>query len=239
MPYPSHSYPLTNITQVRPGQFIAFVGASGCGKSTMIALLERFYDPTTGSISCDNRALSSLCPRKYRSHVSLVQQEPVLYQGSIRDNIAMGLETPDSVTDTRVENAARQANIYDFVTSLPEGFNTLCGSKGTQLSGGQRQRIAIARALIRKPRLLLLDEATSALDTESEKVVQAALEKAKSGRTTIAVAHRLSTIKDADAIVVFHRGRIVELGSHGQLLGRRGIYYEMCLGQSLDRSLPA
>ncbi|KAJ4287807.1 hypothetical protein N0V90_012511 [Kalmusia sp. IMI 367209] len=222
---------------VKPGQFVAFVGPSGCGKSTMIALLERFYDPSLGSINCDGRALAELCPRKYRSHVSLVQQEPVLYQGSIRDNIAMGVG--DEVTDQQIEDAAKQSNIYTFVASLPEGFNTLCGSRGTQLSGGQRQRIAIARALIRRPRLLLLDEATSALDTESEKIVQAALETAKSGRTTIAVAHRLSTIKDADVIVVFSKGRIAETGTHKELLSKRGMYYEMSLGQSLDRSIPA
>lgn len=120
-----------------------------------------------------------------------------------------------------------------------QGLNTMCGSRGTQLSGGQRQRIAIARALIRQPRLLLLDEATSALDTESEKIVQAALEKVKDGRTTIAVAHRLSTIKDADAIIVFSKGRIAEVGTHKKLLSRRGMYYEMSLGQSLDRSIPA
>ncbi|KAF2193181.1 multidrug resistance protein-like protein 1 [Zopfia rhizophila CBS 207.26] len=221
---------------VHPGQFIAFVGASGCGKSTMIALFERFYDPVSGRITCDERNLTELCPRKYRSRISLVQQEPVLYQGSVRDNIAMGVES--NISDAEVEEAARQSNIYDFVTSLPEGFGTLCGSRGTQLSGGQRQRIAIARALIRQPRLLLLDEATSALDTESEKVVQVALEKAKSGRTTIAVAHRLSTIKDADVIVVFAKGKIVEMGTHRDLLGKRGMYYEMCLGQSLDRSIP-
>lgn len=124
------------------------------------------------------------------------------------------------------------------MTDRNQGFNTLCGSRGTQLSGGQRQRIAIARALIRQPRLLLLDEATSALDTESEKIVQAALERAKSGRTTIAVAHRLSTIKDADVIVVFSRGQIAEVGTHKELLGKRGMYYEMSLGQSLDRSIP-
>lgn len=202
----------------------------------MISLLERFYDPVTGCINCDDLNLCDLDPRKYRNGISLVQQEPVLYQGSVRDNIAMGTEK--QVTDTEVEAAAKQSNIHDFVASLPEGFATLCGNRGTQLSGGQRQRIAIARALIREPRLLLLDEATSALDTESEKVVQAALEKAKSGRTTIAVAHRLSTIKDADMIIVFARGRIVESGTHQELLSRRGVYYEMCLGQSLDRSIP-
>ncbi|KAL1651600.1 multidrug-resistance transporter mdr5 [Didymella pomorum] len=160
-----------------------------------------------------------------------------MYNGSIRDNIAMGVES--DVTDAQVKFAAKQSNIHDFILSLPEGFNTFCGNKGTQLSGGQRQRIAIARALIREPSLLLLDEATSALDTESEKVVQAALEKAKSGRTTIAVAHRLSTIKDADCIIVFARGKIVESGTHKDLLARRGVYYEMSLGQSLDRQIPS
>jgi len=220
---------------VRPGQFIAFVGASGCGKSTMISLLERFYDPTAGRITCDSANLVDLCPRKYRSHISLVQQEPVLYSGSVRENIAMGLESEAS--DAQIEEAARQSNIYEFVSSLPDGFNTVCGSRGTQLSGGQRQRIAIARALIRQPRLLLLDEATSALDTESERVVQAALEKVKSGRTTIAVAHRLSTIKDADCIVVFAKGRIAEMGTHAQLLATKGLYFEMCLGQGMDKSL--
>jgi ATP-binding cassette subfamily B (MDR/TAP) protein 1 len=168
--------------------------------------------------------------------VSLVQQEPVLYQGSIRDNIAMGTET--DVTDVQIEAAAKQANINEFIASLPEGLSTMCGSKGKQLSGGQRQRISIARALIREPRLLLLDEATSALDTESERIVQAALEEAQSGRTTIAVAHRLSTIKDADMIVVFAKGRIVESGTHQDLLAKRGVYYEMCLGQSMDRIIP-
>lgn len=202
----------------------------------MISLLERFYDPVSGRLVCDGTTILDLCPRKYRRDIALVQQEPVLYQGSIRDNIAMGIET--DVTDAQVESAAKQSNIHDFVTSLPDGYGTLCGNRGTQLSGGQRQRIAIARALIREPRLLLLDEATSALDTESEKIVQAALEKAKSGRTTIAVAHRLSTIKDADCIIVFARGRIAESGTHMDLLAKRGLYYEMSLGQSLDRQIP-
>lgn len=202
----------------------------------MISLLERFYDPISGRILCDGNALPELCPRKYRREIALVQQEPVLYQGSIHDNIAMGVET--EVTEAQVQHAAKQSNIYDFITSLPEGFATLCGSRGSQLSGGQRQRIAIARALIREPRLLLLDEATSALDTESEKIVQAALEQAKSGRTTIAVAHRLSTIKDADGIIVFARGKIVESGTHKDLLAKRGVYYQMSLGQSLDRQIP-
>jgi ATP-binding cassette subfamily B (MDR/TAP) protein 1 len=202
----------------------------------MISLLERFYDPLSGRILCDDVTIPDLCPRKYRRSIALVQQEPILYQGSIRDNIAMGVET--EVTDKQVESAAKQSNIHDFIASLPDGYATLCGNRGTQLSGGQRQRIAIARALIREPRLLLLDEATSALDTESEKIVQAALERAKSGRTTIAVAHRLSTIKDADCIIVFARGRIVESGTHKELLAKRRVYYEMSLGQSLDRQIP-
>jgi ATP-binding cassette subfamily B (MDR/TAP) protein 1 len=222
--------------EVRPGQFIALVGASGCGKSTMVSLLERFYDPVSGRIVCDGNDLRAVCPRKYRRDVALVQQEPVLYQGSVRDNIAMGIET--EVTDAQIEAAAKQSNISDFIASLPEGFATMCGNRGTQLSGGQRQRITIARALIREPRLLLLDEATSALDTESERVVQAALDQAQSGRTTVAVAHRLSTIKGADLIMVFARGKIVESGTHQELLSKRGVYYEMCLGQSLDRSIP-
>ncbi|EMD59972.1 hypothetical protein COCSADRAFT_346383 [Bipolaris sorokiniana ND90Pr] len=217
---------------IQSGSFIAFVGASGCGKSTMIALLERFYDPNSGVIFCNRRTLPELCPRKYRRSISLVQQEPVLYQGSVRENIAIAVAS--EVTDAQIEEAARQSNIYDFIMSLPEGFDTICGRKGTHMSGGQRQRIAIARALIRNPRLLFLDEATSALDTESERVVQGALDQAKRGRTTVAVAHRLSTIKDADTIYVFSQGRVVEKGSHRELLSKKGLYYEMCLAQTLD-----
>ncbi|EER43482.1 multidrug resistance protein [Histoplasma capsulatum H143] len=224
-----------NVT-IKPNSFAAFVGASGCGKSTIISLLERFYDPSSGCIKFDKNDISKLCPREYRRRVALVQQEPTLYQGSIRDNIAMGLET--EATQEQIEEAARQSNAFTFISSLPDGFNTLCGSRGTQMSGGQRQRIAIARALIRAPKLLLLDEATSALDTDSEKVVQEALEKASSGRTTVAVAHRLSTIKNATVIFVFGRGKVLESGTHAQLLAKKGIYYEMCLAQSLDQKVP-
>ncbi|KAM3509173.1 hypothetical protein MY11210_006428 [Beauveria gryllotalpidicola] len=219
---------------IQPGSMVAFVGASGCGKSTMIALLQRFYDPTSGALRVDGLDARQYDRARYRRDIALVQQEPVLYQGSIRDNISLGVEYGEPSED-EVVSACQQANVWDFVASLPDGLGTTCGSQGLSLSGGQRQRIAIARALIRKPRLLLLDEATSALDTESEKVVKEALDRAAAGRTTIAVAHRLSTIRDADTIVVFGKGRIVERGTHEELITRKGVYYEMVLGQSLDR----
>ena len=230
--------------QVKKGQFVGLVGASGCGKSTIIAMLERFYDPTTGTISVASSALPELNPRLYRSIVALIQQEPTLFQGSIRDNIALGVDDPStecesktpSVSDADIESALRAANAWDFVSSLPEGLATAAGSNGTQLSGGQRQRIAIARALIRDPKILLLDEATSALDSESEKMVQKALaEAAKAGdRITFAVAHRLSTIKDADVICVFYGGRITEMGTHAELIALGGLYRKMCEAQALD-----
>lgn len=226
---------------VKPGQFVALVGASGCGKSTMIAMLERFYDPSSGTISIASSAIPKLSPRLYRAIIGLVQQEPTLFQGSIRDNIALGIDDPSiagetEVSDAQIEKALRAANAWDFVSSLPEGLATPAGSNGAQLSGGQRQRIAIARALIRNPKVLLLDEATSALDTESEKIVQGALaEAAKEGdRITIAVAHRLSTIKDADVICVFHGGKITEMGTHQELIAQGGMYRKMCEAQALD-----
>jgi ATP-binding cassette subfamily B (MDR/TAP) protein 1 len=175
--------------------------------------------------------------RRYRASIALVQQEPVLYQGTICDNIALGCPSSTRPSTEAILAAAADANIHDFISSLPDGLNTSCGALGTQLSSGQRERIAIARALIRTSRLLLLDEATSALDTESEKIVQAALSRASNGRTTIAVAHRLSTIRNADCIYVLSRGRIAELGTHADLLSRRGMYYEMCLAQGLDKQI--
>ncbi|KAF3769875.1 P-loop containing nucleoside triphosphate hydrolase protein [Cryphonectria parasitica EP155] len=221
--------------QVRPGQYIALVGPSGCGKSTTIALLERFYNPLAGGVYVDGREISSLNVNDYRSFIALVSQEPTLYAGTIRENIMLGATDPEAITDEQVEAVCREANIYDFILSLPEGFNTVVGSKGTLLSGGQKQRIAIARALIRDPKILLLDEATSALDSESEHVVQAALDKAAKGRTTIAVAHRLSTIAKADCIYVFERGVIVEKGTHRELMGLSGRYAELVRLQSLEK----
>ena len=219
---------------IEPGQSVAFVGASGCGKSTMISLLERLYDPSSGRICLGGSDISTFSPRLYRQQMSLVMQQPILFKGSIRDNIALSLEHEPS--DEDILEACRQANALTFIQSLPEGLSTACGSQGLQFSGGQRQRIAIARALIRKPRFLLLDEATSALDTQSERLVQATLDEAAASRTMISVAHRLSTIRNADCIYVFADGRIAEAGTHNELLERRGMYYAMCLTQSLDKA---
>jgi ATP-binding cassette, subfamily B (MDR/TAP), member 1 len=226
----------TIFLQIPPGSYAACVGPSGCGKSTLISLLERFYDPTSGRITLGGDDITTMSPRLYRSHMSLVQQHPTLYDGSVRDNIALGLQ--HEPTDEEILEACRQAAALDFVTSLPDGLDTPCGSEGLQFSGGQRQRIAIARALIRNPRLLLLDEATSALDTKSERLVQEALDKAatEGNRTTLAVAHRLSTVRHADVILVFADGKIVERGTHEELQRKKGRYYEMCLAQALDGS---
>lgn len=206
----------------------------------MISLLERFYDPTSGTITVDsNRALDSVNPHAYRRNIALVQQEPTLFPGSIRDNISQGvsdLGAQACASDAMLEEACRSANAWDFVSSLPEGLDTQCGTSGSQLSGGQRQRIAIARALIRNPKAILLDEATSALDTESEKLVQTALAEAASAqdRITIAVAHRLSTVRDAKCIFVFNAGRIAEAGTHEGLITQGGMYAKMCESQRLD-----
>jgi len=222
-----------NLT-VKPGQYVALVGASGCGKSTTVALLERFYDPLAGGVFVDGHEISSLNLNDYRSFLALVSQEPTLYQGSIRENVLLGADR-DDVPDDAIIQACKDANIYDFIVSLPDGFSTIVGSKGSMLSGGQKQRIAIARALLRDPKILLLDEATSALDSESEKVVQAALDAAARGRTTIAVAHRLSTIQKADVIYVFDAGKVCESGTHAELVARRGKYFELVNLQSLAK----
>ncbi|KAG6046144.1 hypothetical protein E4U39_001627 [Claviceps sp. Clav50 group G5] len=229
---------------IKPGKMTALVGASGCGKSTLIGLLERFYDPLSGTLWLKNgrrhrHDIKTIHRRRLRRDMALVQQEPILYQGSIQDNISLGIEYSSTKStdpsEAQIKAACQSANIWDFIVSLPDGLRTPCGSQGFALSGGQRQRIALARALIRQPRLLLLDEATSALDTASERVVKAALDQAAERRTTVAVAHRLSTIRDAHIILVFVRGAIVEAGSHEELLQRKGVYYDMVLAQSLDR----
>ncbi|KAK9458300.1 P-loop containing nucleoside triphosphate hydrolase protein [Dipodascopsis uninucleata] len=220
---------------VKKGQFIALVGSSGCGKSTSIGLIERFYNPLSGQILLDGRDISTLNINAYRSHIALVSQEPTLYSGSVRDNVKLGSLDPN-VSDQKMYEVCKQANIHDFIMSLPDGYDTLCGSKGSLFSGGQKQRIAIARALIRDPKILLLDEATSALDNESEKIVQAALDNASKGRTTISIAHRLSTIQKADIIYVFEDGKILEYGNHQELLKNRSKYWELVNLQALERT---
>eukprot|EP00732_Lithocolla_globosa_P000289 Lithocolla_globosa_v1_NODE_75_length_6869_cov_16.602289.p2 type:complete len:595 gc:universal NODE_75_length_6869_cov_16.602289:5081-6865(+) len=215
---------LTNVTlDVQAGSIVALVGPSGSGKSTMVSLLERFYDVSSGSIKVDGQELKSLDAQTYRQHVALVQQEPVLFASTIRENICYGMHRPVEQED--VEAAAKKANAHSFIESFPEGYSTQVGERGVRLSGGQKQRIAIARALLMDPEILLLDEATSALDAESEHLVQEAIEHAFDGRTVIIIAHRLSTIQRANKIVVMKKGEIKELGSHNELLEiEDGIY---------------
>ncbi|KAJ9076430.1 hypothetical protein DSO57_1026357 [Entomophthora muscae] len=219
---------------VQAGQFVALVGPSGCGKSTIVSLIERFYDVTGGQVLIDGKDLRDYFLGDLRDHMAIVSQEPSLYDMSIWENILFGARTGQSPSRDQVQAAAKKANIHDFILTLPQGYATRVGSKGSQLSGGQKQRIAIARALVRNPTILLLDEATSALDADSERVVQEALDAARSGRTTLAIAHRLSTVQKADLILVFHDGRIVERGTHQSLLGCHGRYYKMVCEQRLD-----
>ncbi|NWV15009.1 MDR1 protein, partial [Ptilonorhynchus violaceus] len=212
--------------KVEKGQTLALVGSSGCGKSTVVQLLERFYDPLDGEMLFDGKNAKALNIQWLRAHIGIVSQEPILFDFTIAENIAYG-DNSRQVSFEEIVKAAKEANIHSFIDSLPEKYNTRVGDKGTQLSGGQKQRIAIARALVRKPQILLLDEATSALDTESEKIVQEALDKAREGRTCIVIAHRLSTIQNADKIAVVQNGRVVEQGTHQQLLAQKGIYYSL------------
>uniref|UniRef100_A0A803YFW4 ATP binding cassette subfamily B member 1 n=1 Tax=Meleagris gallopavo TaxID=9103 RepID=A0A803YFW4_MELGA len=217
--------------KVEKGQTLALVGSSGCGKSTVVQLLERFYDPLSGEIEFDDKDAKTLNIQWLRSHIGIVSQEPILFDFTIAENIAYGDNTRE-VSHEEIISAAKAANIHSFIDSLPEKYNTRVGDKGAQLSGGQKQRIAIARALVRKPQILLLDEATSALDTESEKVVQEALDKAREGRTCIVIAHRLSTIQNADKIAVIQNGKVTEQGTHQQLLAEKGFYYSLVNVQS-------
>ncbi|MEM7170659.1 MAG: ABC transporter transmembrane domain-containing protein [Pseudomonadota bacterium] len=206
---------------IAPGEKVALVGPSGAGKSTIFQLLMRFYDPQTGAISVDGVDLRQADPSDVRARIGLVPQEPVIFSENALENIRYG--RPDA-SDEEVRQAAAAAAALDFLDELPEGLGTFLGAKGVRLSGGQRQRLAIARAILRNPAVLLLDEATSALDAESEKAVQTALESVMVGRTTLIIAHRLATVKKADRILVIDQGRLVEAGSHDQLLDQGGLY---------------
>ncbi|NWI00115.1 ABCBB protein, partial [Tichodroma muraria] len=211
---------------VKPGQTLAFVGSSGCGKSTSVQLLERFYDPEKGSVLIDGHDSKNVNVQFLRSKIGIVSQEPVLFDCSIADNIKYGSNTKEATMEKVIE-AAQKAQLHDFVMSLPNKYETNVGAQGSQLSRGQKQRIAIARAIIRDPKILLLDEATSALDTESEKTVQAALDRAREGRTCIVIAHRLSTIQNADIIAVMSQGLIIERGTHEELMAMEGAYWKL------------
>ena len=209
---------------VRPGQTVALVGPSGAGKSTVIKLLHRFFDASQGSIRLDEHDIRSLDRKSFLSQIALVPQETLLFGGTVKENILYGKL---DATDQELEDAAKKANAHDFIVDLENGYETIVGEKGAKLSGGERQRIAIARAILKNPKILVLDEATSSLDNCSEALIQEAVEKLMEGRTTFIVAHRLSTIHKADQIIVLEKGRVVETGQHEELMNNKNLYYNL------------
>jgi subfamily B ATP-binding cassette protein MsbA len=216
--------------EVSPGEVVALVGDSGSGKTTVLHLIPRFYEPKKGAISIDGQDISKVTLSSLRRHIGLVSQETILVHGTLRENISFGTRVTDELD---VIEAAKSANAHDFIMKLPHGYDTIVGERGVTLSGGERQRISIARALLKDPRILLLDEATSALDSISEAIVQDALNKLMYGRTTVMVAHRLSTVKNANRIIVLDNGRIREMGSHRELVEHQGYYYSLVKLQGL------
>jgi len=215
--------------QIQPGEMIGLVGQSGSGKSTLVNLICRFYDLSEGAIRVDGVDIRNLPLQEFRRHIGLVLQEPFLFFGTIADNIAYG--KPEASREEIVA-AARAAHAHDFILRLPQGYDSLVGERGQGLSGGERQRISIARALLINPRILILDEATSSVDTETEQEIQRALDNLVQGRTTIAIAHRLSTLQRADRLVVMEQGQLVEEGQHDDLMRRRGAYWRLYEAQA-------
>jgi ATP-binding cassette subfamily B protein len=214
--------------EIKPGEMIGLVGHSGSGKSTLVNLICRFYDVSEGAILVDGVDIRSLPISEFRRNIGLVLQEPFLFFGTIADNIAYG---KPGATREEIIAAARAAHAHEFILRLPHGYDSMVGERGQTLSGGERQRISIARALLIDPHILILDEATSSVDTTTEKEIQKALDNLVQGRTTIAIAHRLSTLRQADRLVVLDRGQIVEIGPHDELLARRGAYYRLYQAQ--------
>lgn len=227
---------LTNVSfHAKPGQTIAFVGHSGSGKSTLVSLLPRFYQPSAGTISLDGVNINDLPLKDLRQHISLVNQQVILFNDNIRNNIAYGMD--DHISDETIIAAAKAAYAWEFIQALPQGLDTVIGENGLLLSGGQRQRIAIARALLRNTPILILDEATASLDSKSERHIQAALDNLMQARTTLVIAHRLSTIEKADCIIVIHNGQIMESGTHDELLAKKNHYAELYRLQFQDSSV--
>ena len=227
--YNSYNPVLENVSlRIEPGEMIGIVGHSGSGKTTLINLIMRLYDVNEGNIYIDEVDIRDISQNALRSQMGVVLQETFLFSGTVRDNIRY---SKPYATDEEVIAAARTANAHDFILSLPEGYNTMVGEKGYSMSGGERQRIAIARAIIHNPRILILDEATASLDTETEKLIQDALNKLTEGRTTLAIAHRLSTLRNADKLLVLDKGKVAEFGTHAELLSQKGIYYRLVMAQ--------